>query len=170
MLTLERLLDGLDVSVEPFAVCEVRGRTALDLGRSESPVLHYVVSGAGRLCMSAGTSIDVDRNTVLIVPRHQPQRLEAADDGQGIGALPRCAPLAEGWERLGAGRGEAGVIMACGAIRTTYQEAQGLFDYLPEPLVANVSDAPPIRRALETLLAELAAPQPGTRALARTLM
>jgi AraC-like DNA-binding protein len=51
-----------------------------------------------------------------------------------------------------------------------YRGAQGLFDFLPEPIVETLEAGNPIRAIIDQLLDELAAPQPGTRALARALM
>ena len=62
------------------------------------------------------------------------------------------------------------VRMACGTVRATYQQAHGLFDYLREPLIEDLSEDQNLRRAFDSLLAELAMPQPGSRVLTRALM
>ncbi len=68
MLTLETLLDGLAIGVEPFALCEVRGLGRLELGPREHPSLHYTLGGSGRIVVAGGTAIEVRAHTVLVVP------------------------------------------------------------------------------------------------------
>jgi len=171
MLSLEKLLDGLEIDVEPFALCEVRGSGRLDMGRRDEASLHYALAGTGRLKIAERKTISVLPGTVLIVPPRLSHRLEAAKTAAApVVPLPHCAPLGEDWQRLQAGTGAAGILVACSTLRVTYQQAQGLFDYLAEPIIACVEPDHPIRRSLDLLLAELAAPKPGTRALVRALM
>lgn len=59
--------------------------------------------------------------------------------------------------------------MACGELRATYQNA-GLFDRMTVPLVDDFACTDGLCGPFETLLGELAAPRPGTRALADVLM
>jgi AraC-like DNA-binding protein len=171
MLSLEKLLDGLDIDVEPFALCEVRGSGRLDMGCRDEATLHYALAGTGRLKIANGETISVVPGTVLIVPPRLSHRLEAAKTTAApVVPLPHCAPLGEDWQQLQAGTGAAGILVACSTLRVTYQQAQGLFDYLAEPIIACLERDHPIRHSLDLLLAELAAPKPGTRALVRALM
>jgi hypothetical protein len=170
MILLEKLLDGLDVAVEPFAICEVLGRVRLDLGRSDNVSIHYVMSGAGMLEAGDSQTLPVAQGTVMIVPagvRHGSATSDAKD-------LPRmtatrCEPVAAGLERLRAGNGSTSVVMACGTVRATYRQAHGLFDYLRDPIVEDVSEDTAIAGAFDSLLSELADPKPGGRALCQAL-
>ncbi len=169
MLTLETLLDGLAIGVEPFALCEVRGLGRLELGPREHPSLHYTLGGSGRIVVADGTAIEVRAHTVLVVPAGLAHELEAARTTAGAG-MPHCAPLEDGWLHLADGGGPEGVLMACGRLDVSFRGSRGLFDYLDEPLVQHLGDADPLRTALTSLLSELAAPRPGARALTRALM
>ncbi len=169
MLTLERLLDGLSVEIEPFALCEVKGRGRLGLGPRDHPALHYTLGGSGYLDLTGRPSIAVRPHTVVVVPAGVPHQLAAAGTAAGT-ELPRCAPLENGWRHLSAGGGGGGILMACGRLRVTFRGAYGLFDYLSEPIVARLEDADPLRASLTALVDELANPKPGARALTRALM
>jgi AraC-like DNA-binding protein len=144
MLLLEQLLDGLDVTVEPFALCRAAAGERVDLGRNQRTVIHYVLGGYGRLVIDGALVVPLARGSAVIVPLGARQVLAAA-------------------------RGE-GLMMACGTVRATYLTGRGLFDYLAEPIVAGGRDDPAFSHAFETMLDELSRPQPGTETLVRALM
>ena len=169
-MLLEKLLAGLDVGVEPFAVCDVRGDSHLAFDASDTATVHYILAGAGTIRMAGGPAIDARAHTFMVVPSGVRQRIEAGGGSQATVPALACSPITDGLERIAAGRGEHGLILACGAIRATYRHGKGLFDYLREPIVEDFTDDGPIRRAFEALLAELASPQPGTSALSEALM
>ena len=49
MLTIDKLLEHLEIEVRPFAVCSVGRGERLMLGPREEATVHYVVSGNGSL-------------------------------------------------------------------------------------------------------------------------
>lgn len=170
-MLLEKLLAGLEVGVEPFAVCDVRGDAHLAFDASDTATVHYALAGAGTIRIADGPAIDVRAHTFMVVPPGVRQRIEAGGGG-GQATVPAlaCSPLADGLERITAGSGKHGLILACGAIRATYRHGKGLFDYLREPIIEDFTDDDPICSAFEALLGELASPQPGTDALSDALM
>lgn len=171
VMLLEKLLAGLSVRVEPFAVCEVRGDAHLVFGPRDDATVHYALAGVGRVCILGGATVAVAPHSFLVVPPRVRQRIEPAF-GASRPALPAqlCRPLDTGLEWHAAGRGEPGLLMACGAVRATYRETRGLFDYLEAPLAETFRGDARIRTSFEGLLAELAAPQPGSAALTEAMM
>ena len=171
MILLEKLLAGLEVRVEPFAVCDVRGESYLALGPSKRPTVHYTLAGAGTVRVGDGTAIEVRPHTFMIVPPGLRQRIEAAAGSAAL-RLPAMSSAAAlgGLARLSMGSGNHGVILACGTIRATYRGTTGLFDYRDAPIVEAFAEDDPIHGTLEALLAELANPQPGTGAFAEAVM
>jgi AraC-like DNA-binding protein len=142
-MLLEQLLRGLDVAVEPFALCRAGAGERVDLGRNPRTVIHYVLGGTGRLVIDRAMAVPLARGGAVIVPPGAHQALTAA--------------------------GARGLVMACGAVHATCLTGSGLFDYLGEPIVAGGSDRA-FSHAFETMLAELSRPQPGTETLVRALM
>lgn len=170
-LSLESIFDGLDVEVEPFAVCEVRGKGRLALPPRANAVIHFALAGEGRLIMADRGPIGLISGTVVIVPPGKTHRLESSPDTEGFSdPLPHCAPLPEVWERIQSGEGVNGVLIACGDLKATYREGLGLFEYLTEPIVENLGDDARAAAAFRSLLEELALPRAGTGAMARALM
>lgn len=165
MLLLEKLLAGLEVTVEPFAICRVRRGERARFDPLDRASLHYVLAGRGVLRGETGSGHDLAQHSVLIVPPRQVADIGLADGAPA--ARPICRPLAEGWR---AAEGEAGeMVLACGRINATYQHAAGLFDHLQAPLVEDFGADAAVRRPFEAFLAELAEPQPGGAAMAEAL-
>lgn len=168
MASLDWILDGLVVDVEPFALCEVRGNSNMEMGRQDRATLHYVIAGEGVFSIASWPDIAVRAGTILIVPPAVSHNLQALDGAENI--LPRCRPLERDWAVHRAGEGPSGILVACGQLKVSYQEVDGLFDYLHEPLVADLAEQVSLRSTMEQVLDELASPKPGTRALVRALM
>ena len=168
MLTLDQILDGLSVEVMPFALCEARGAGQLDLGRRDYATMHYVLAGSGVFNVSGWPGIMVDAGTVLITPPSAGETLQANKLTECEALI--CAPLDPQWHTHQAGSGPNGVIVACGEIKASYCDIDGLFNYLQEPLVTHMHEHAGLKLALDELLNELAAPKAGTKSLVRALM
>lgn len=170
MLLLEKLLDGLDVSVEPFALCEARGAN-LEMGRCDTATLHYALTGIGRVRIGNNMEVAIAPHTVLIVPAQLSHRLEPkARYMSAVASVARRRPLAEDWQHIAVGEEGDSLMVACGSLIATYQQAQGLFDYMREPIVETLAEGDPIRRAFDSLLTEFSNPQPGTRTMTKALL
>lgn len=168
MIDLDRILDGLVADVEPFALCEVRGGGAIDMGCQDRATLHYVIAGNGTFRMAGWPALRVTAGTVVLTPAALAHRLTA---GEGLFAeLPHCMPLGEDWAHMKSGDGDGAVLVACGRVRASYQNVEGVFDFLHEPVVADLRENRRLRQSVESLIDELAAPQPGSRLVARALM
>lgn len=175
MILLEKLLAGLEVAVDPFAICEVKGQARLDLGRQAEVSMHYTLAGSGLLHVEGHKPIPVGRDCLMIVPAHTAQWL-ATTGGEAapLESAHSCRPLGGGIDYISLiadhdVRGPS-ILMACGAVKATYLGGLGLFDCLTEPIVVDANTNTPIRRTFETLIDELARPQPGAQALTGALM
>ena len=170
MLLLDRLLDGLDVGVSPFAICDVREGSSLVLQDNEGASLHYVLSGYGLARTMAGRTIELAPHTVMIAPPSSCLVVTCSVDRTLTMPQPKCVPLPGGWQRAVVGDGPAGITLACGAVKAIHHQTTGLFDYLSVPLVETMAEEPAFRDPFKRLLDELSQPKPGTRMLAQILM
>ena len=68
----------------------------------------------------------------------------------------RSTLIDDGLVRFTAGDGSRDTLVVCGTISAAYGGALGLFEYLSEPVVEDVSLSKLIRHAFESLLAEIA--------------
>ena len=171
MILLEKLLAGLEVTVRPFAVCDVRGAAHLALDASEFATVHYTLAGSGLVRVAGAPPVEARPYSFIIVPPGMAHRIEPVDGGSPLAPVdPDAAPLPAGLERHAVGSGDHGVIVACGAVRVTYHATTDLFDYLDGPIAESFTDDTPIRAAIAALLAELADPRAGTAAFAEAVM
>jgi len=125
MMTLEQLLDGLDVDVEPFVVHEARRRCPLDLPRIGGATVPCTRGAAGVLELADGASMSVSNASVVVRP-------------------PRPhAPAAA------APSPESAVLVACSRMRATYRGSVDLFSSWREPVVEPFAEEGAIAHAVQ---------------------
>jgi AraC-like DNA-binding protein len=167
---LDQLIEGLEVGVSAFAICEVRQDAKFVLKEETNTAVHYVLSGKGFARQSGGRSFALTPHTVMIIPPGSLVAIENEQAADGNFSDPGCEPLPADWISLTVGNGAPGLTLVCGFIRAMHLETTGLFDHLSEPLVFDVADDTSFRGPFRQLLDELAAPKAGTRVLAELLM
>lgn len=170
MTQLDQLIEGLEVGVSAFALCEVRQDAKFVLKEETNTAVHYVLSGTGVAWQAGGRAFALKPHTVMIIPPGSLVTIENENASNTHLADPGCEPLPENWVSLTVGNGAAGITLACGFIHAMHLETTGLFDHLSEPLVMDVADDLSFRGPFRQLLDELAAPQAGTKVLAELLM
>ena len=171
MMTLERLLEGLMVKVEPFVICRTPAGPKLSFPALEFTTLHYVVAGSGALSLTGQPAFSLAPGSMVIVPRGTAYQLSGdGDEDDNLTMAKNCLPLDLGLKEMGSTAGEGGIVLACSSITATYQKVHGLFDYLDVPIVLHPLEHETIGSVLTALLAEMANPQPGSNALIALLM
>jgi AraC-like DNA-binding protein len=152
MISLDRLLDGLDISVDPVVLYDLRQPRALDRSRASEATIHFPISGGGVLELAGGATLRLTKDGLTVLPPRSRR------NGNGDAKARR------------AGLAEKDIMVATGRLRATYLGSVGLFDQLREPLVEDLRVADPIRRTFRDLLAEIASQRPGRRAMIESLL
>jgi AraC-like DNA-binding protein len=169
MITFDQFLDGLQVRLKPFAVCDIRDGAGLPL-EDEVAHVHYVLRGSAHVLRRGHAALPFPVDHVLILPPRVAVRVVSGTRARFEFPEPVCRAIPGGWDWIDVGGGRSGAVLACGKVEVTHQGAIGLFDRLREPLVEDVSEEPSFRDAIRLLLSELAFPKPGTPVLTATLM
>jgi AraC-like DNA-binding protein len=168
-MLLSRLVANLDLRVEPFAVCDVRSGARLRLAPPAMEVLHFVLSGRGRLKTHGGVQ-ELGPDTLVVIPPGLGHSIESAD-GEGAQLSADQADLPSGvLERVVVGDGDDGLLVACGRVTVTYGGLVDLFARLSEPLVVDFTDTPSMRAAFAALLDEQGGGRPGSAEMVAALM
>lgn len=170
MTALDQLIEGLEVGISAFAVCEVRRDAKFVLKEETATALHYVLSGTGIAAQAGDRHFPLKPHTIMIIPPGSLVVISSGQAGDVPPSDPNCEPLPNGWDSLMVGAGAPGLKLVCGFIQAMHLETTGLFDHLHEPLVVDAADDASIRAPLSHFVEELAAPRPGTRVLAEILM
>lgn len=169
---IDRVLDSLEVRIEPFALCEIHGESTLGPGRRRVGVLHYILAGSGRMVVGQAAPVEVRPGSVLLAPAFVPHWLHGS--GARGRPLPDCQPLDLGLHHYveGNSRGvkDCTLTAICGEIDISYRGVRGALNLLKKPIVEHLPQGDRVRNALDEFVYELANPTVGTRALARSLM
>jgi AraC-like DNA-binding protein len=168
-MLLDRLLEGLDVNVAPFAICEIRHGSSAVVEDKVGASLHYVLEGTGVARSLTGATYQLAPHTVLIAPAGTCLVVTCGDECTMQLPAPVCRSLPGAWDWYSHGDGAPGLTLACGAVQATHHQTTGLFDYLHTPLLESVSDDQSFREPFQRLLSELADPKPGVHTLAEIL-
>jgi AraC-like DNA-binding protein len=146
MISLDRLLNGLDVEVELLPGETMSSRCAGSRVGQTTP-LRARRCGAAVFELVGGSTLCVSPHRVIVVPPSRGGKVVVV--------------VAE----------DRGLVVTGGLrVRVSYGGAVGLFDDLAEPLVEDLSTEDPIRQAFDELLDEIADARPGYRAMSATLL
>jgi len=167
---LDKILTTLSVRLQAFAVCEIQDSQSLGFDPMEAVTIHYVLAGNGVLQIGNGASVPFSPHSIMVVPARAQQTIGDASFGPSeTPADKRCEILADGILKFTAGEGSATTRVLSGVILATYGGTLSLFDHLSQPIVEKAEDET-LQRAFQDMIAELARPGVGTRALTEALM
>lgn len=170
MSYLERLLASLEVQISGFALCRIRRGYRLILGQQDAPLIHCALKGSGILQIHGGQSIQFAAKDFVIIPRGCGHSIISPNGTlKDVRGTDELSTLDDALLEMGAGGG-ADTVTVCGTIHASYGGGLGLFDALREPIVERLASEDPMQLAIDAMLAELAAPSFGTRALVEALL
>ena len=81
----DRILNALEISAEPFAICALEGVCSLGLGRHPRPTLHYVLGGRGVLSVQGAAPLELAPGRLVLVPASQRHSLSNRGGAQAAG-------------------------------------------------------------------------------------
>ena len=168
-MLLDKLLRNMFVHVEPFATCLLDSGWRLRLPGPPDVMFHFVLQGNGFIRGPGGQLHRLERFHLAVVPKGIPHALECGPEIRSERVV-EAPPPSEGVVRILAGEGPADLRIACGVVSISYGDSLGLFQRLPNVLVADLSAFAQIRFVFETLLAEQGGSGAGSEALTQALM
>lgn len=172
MLLLDRLVEQLELTVHPFALCRVGSDQRLRLESRDQSTIHYVLAGTGALEFAGLPPLELRPGSIVIAPPRLVQEIVGrGESSQALEALQQCVPPKVGLDALEQFDEElrGGIAMLCGAVDATYQHLASVFDHLPAPIVEQASEGDVIWQAFQNIVRELAEPRPGSTAMLRAL-
>lgn len=170
-MKFEHIFDELEITTNPFALCELRGSCNLGLDRDASATLHYILSGEGQITLRSRTPLKVSRGSLVLIPALQSHALHSF--GTNSSLVPDCKPAALNLGHLMATSdcgGEGQLIALCSHVNVGLRGVTGIIDLIREPLIEHVSSPDRMYPALQALLYEISNPDLGSRAMIRALL
>lgn len=171
MMSIEKLLEGLMVSVNPFVMCRTTAGSKIDIPSMDFASLHYVVAGSGSLIPAKLPPILLESGSIVILPPGMAHQLTGSgEDDDDLQIAKNCQPLDLGMEDIGSVSGKGGIVVACSSISATYLKIHGLFDYLAVPICSHPIEGQEVSQVIKAILNEIVDPKPGSNSLIALLM
>lgn len=170
-MLIDDVLDRLDVTVEPFAVCVVSSGWRLRVPTVDHATIHFVLRGHGALRLAGGATRPLRPYTLVVVPERRGHALLVPPTPGNEVRVGRPAAGVDGLPEHVAGiEGDRELLVACGRVEVRYAGALPLFGPLERPLVIDFSDVEGVTAIFRAILAESTARSPGHVAMLRALM
>ncbi|MEX0796079.1 MAG: cupin domain-containing protein, partial [Acidimicrobiia bacterium] len=148
-MLINRIIESLDVKVEPFAMCEIGEGSDLTFGDLGWVTMHFVLAGEGQIRYGRRQVIEMPKYSLCLVKQQHDLHGTAGEDS--VVHIPSL----DGVEHLsGTPSGDPDFVVACGRIQATYGLAIGLFDLIDEPLVVHFSGSSTVRDLFQMILEE----------------
>lgn len=174
-MSFEHIFDEMEVTAQPFALCELQGRSTLGLKGDSGAILHYVLAGEGELILKDQPPIPLQPGTLALVPTLRSHTLHG--HGTPGHPLPTCRPAALHLASYisppdnGGNGDDTGVLLAiCSHINIGVRGTHGLVNLVREPLCADTRNEIVMRGLIDGLLRELSIPTLGGSAMVRALL
>jgi AraC-like DNA-binding protein len=162
---VDRIIESLDVTVEPFALCEVGEGSDLTIGELGWVTLHFVLAGEGQIRLGHRKVFDLPKYSLCLV-KQKHDLVGTAGDESDVDESSL-----DGVEHLfGTPSGDPDFVVACGRIQATYGLAIGLFDLIDDPLVVRFSESSELRHLFGMILKESSHPTPGSLGMIEAMM
>ena len=167
---LERLLENLRVTVEPFALSEVSSDWRLQLGGTPWVTIHYVLEGDGLLHVPGRESTPLGSCVLVVVPEGQSHTVEHAS-GSSHEENRDCGPRPDGLIQYIAGHdGDRELLLISGRLNAVYGGTIDLFGRIAAPVALDFSADPVISLLFDRLLTEQRNPTIGSAAMGAAIM
>jgi AraC-like DNA-binding protein len=172
LMNYNNILDEMELTTEPFSVCELHGECTLGLGRLSGATLHYILAGKGRVSLRNHPDIPLSKGTLVLVPAHMSHSLNSF--GYSRTPLPECHPaelnLVHHIANSEINTEDHNLLALCGHVTIGLRGGTGLIDLIRHPMQIQIKSNSTLDAAMMTLLHELSEPKLGSRAIIRALL
>src|SRR6267142_5283146 len=155
MISIERLLDGLEVAIEPLIVSDLSGHPAASGDRGNgrakargAATITVALSGLGSVSLSGGA-------TLRLSPQNFEVDLPVPKNKSEPGARKQASLLPAKGARKDHGDADPDIVVASGPVHATYQGGVNLFAKLQDPLIEPLAAQDPIRRSFKEAMEEI---------------
>ncbi len=171
-MNYEHIFDQLEISTDPFALCELHGKCDLNVGRDSNVSLHYILTGEGELAIQGIAPIKVKPGSLVLIPALKSHALRSY--GVESDAHFQCAPpelKLHHFLKVEKESDDIGQVIAlCAHLRVGLRGAVDVIELIREPIVEHIEPESLMHSTVKQILAELSQPTTGSRAMVRALL
>lgn len=170
-MDIDGILDTISLHVAPFSVCMISARGLLDVPRSTTATLHYVLAGEGSVRFAGAKALPVVAGDLVLLPAAASHRLLASEDGYI--SFAQCRPASLGLEMHYSApelHDQNGMTVLCASISLGLKGAGEVIDLLRTPIIEPQLPGSAPAMAMSSLLQELSSPGLGSRPMIRLLL
>ena len=170
-MNYEHIFDELEISTDPFAICELHGQCDLGLGKDAAVTLHYVLSGEGQIQIANLPPLKVAKGSFVLIPALHSHSLRSF--GYSGDPVPDCKPAELKLAGLMAGSAASSpsqLTALCAQVTIGMRGVTDIIELIREPLIECISDTSEVKHALSALLIEISHPRLGSRAMIRAIL
>lgn len=167
MTDFETIFELLDVQLNAFAVCEVGNGCALKVDPIDTIIVHYVLQGEGSIECEHGV-FPIRAGMMVVIPKGLAKWIKGVGPVAYVSDASGSCPLTSEIVRFRACQDSVDLVLGCASV-TANVGGTAIFDHLQQPLAVSATDeALPL--LFKAVLAELARPAIGTKAIIEALM
>lgn len=173
---LEILISTLDVQFVWLSHCLVSPGYRLDMGSIDFPGIHYNIEGKGRLIVLGHHPIDLEPDTLIVVPPNSPFRIEVPDDQQSAEDLETVSGTeivkkkGEIYQFVAGNPQNAQINLVCGFFSASYGQMTHLFEGLHAPIIEKFGPDQQIGGRLQSAVTEFLNHEIGSDAMSAALL
>ena len=171
-MNFEHIFDQLEISTDPFALCELHGQCNLNVGQDSNVSLHYILNGEGELTIQDNAPIELKPGSLVLIPALKSHALRSF--GSANNAHLQCAPpelkLQHFLKVDQTNDGIGQVIALCAHLQIGLRGAIDVIEFIREPIVEHIESDSPIYPTISQIVHELSQPSAGSRAMIRALL
>ncbi len=171
-MNFEHIFDQLEISTDPFALCELHGKCDLNVGQDSNVSLHYILNGEGELAIQGNAVIKLKPGSLVLIPALKSHALRSY--GEANNAHLQCvAPELKLQHFLKVDQNNNGigqVIALCAHLQVGLRGAVDVIELIREPIVEHIEPDSPLHPTISQIIDELSQPDIGSRAMIRTLL
>lgn len=171
-MDFEHVFDQLEITTNPFALCELKGKCNLNMGHDANASLHYILTGEGELTIQDFAPVSVSAGSLVLIPalqRHELRSFGVVDDSHLICDPPELK-LRHLLKVENDSQSSGRITALCAHLQVGLRGAVDVIDLLRSPIAEHIGHASVLHPTVGLMLRELSQPSLGSRAMIKSLL
>ena len=171
-MDFEHVFDQLEITANPFALCEIEGKCSLNMGRDANASLHYILTGEGELTIQDFPPVSVTAGSLVLIPALQNHELRSFGiiDDSHFTCDPPELKLKHLLKIESDSYSNGRITALCAHLQVGLRGAVDVIDLLRSPIAEHIDERNALHSTVGLMLKELSQPSLGSRAMIKVLL